>query len=408
MGNPEAGVPRRRWALVLRRLTLLALILLALTPLTLTVLATTPALALPAVPAKMQVAIAYTGNGLGELAPCGCANKPMGGLARRAQAWQDRQRQRNHPLLLDTGASLTVGDEGLRERPGEAAARGELLLQTMGYMGYAGVHVAAADLALGLEKLRSLAKRHQVPLLSSNLMRGGAPVFQATLIKQRGPLKIGVFGLSPQRPAGARWLKAAGLSVADPLATARQTVAQLRAQGCDLVVLLSQLPRAEAERLAQQVAGIDLVLGSSAMQMATELEELGQSLYADADQKGRSIAEVLLQVRGRRERFYAEQARGALAREHKAIGEQLAQLQQQLAAPGVPADRRSLLERQAAGKRAKLQRLTLELQAQALPADASTASLQVIGLEAGLADEPVVAEWLAAHHKKFPKRDAGG
>jgi 5'-nucleotidase len=365
------------------------------------------ALGLPAVPAKMQVAISYTGNGLGEIEPCGCANKPMGGLARRAQAWQDRQRMRNHPLLLDTGASLTVGEEGLAERPGEAVARGELLMQTMGYMGYAGVHVAAADLALGLERLRKLSKAQRVPLLSANLMQGAKPAFLPSLVKQRGPLKIGVFGLSPLKPAGARWLKAAGLTVADPTQAARQAVADLRGQGCDLVVLLSQLRRADAQKLVLQVAGIDLVLGSSAMEMATDLEEMGPALYADADQKGRSLAEVLVQVRGRRDRYYPGEKRGSLAREHKDLREQLAKLQQQLAAPSTPADKRAVLEKQLVAKRAKLQRLSLELQADALPADASTVTLSVIGLEVGLADEPGVAEWVAAYQKKFPKRDAG-
>lgn len=362
--------------------------------------------ALPAVPAKMQVAISYTGNGLGEIEPCGCANKPMGGLARRAQAWQDRQRSRNHPLLLDTGASLTVGDEGLPQRPGEALARGELLLQTMGYMGYAGVNVAAADLALGLERLRKLSKAERVPLLSANLMQGNKPAFLPSLVKQRGPLKVGVFGLSPQKPAGARWLKAAGLTVADPTQAARQVVADLRSQGCDLVVMLSQLPRAEAQKLVLQVAGIDLVLGSSAMEMATDLEEMGQALYADADQKGRSLAEVLLQVRGRRDRYYLGEHRSSLAREHKDLGDQVAKLQQQIAAPATPPAQRAQLERQLAGKRAKWQRLALELQQQQLPPDASTATLSVIGLEVGLADEPVVAEWVAAFQKRFPKRDA--
>ena len=66
-----------------------------------------------------------------------------------------------------------------------------------------------------------------------------------------------------------------------------------------------------------------------------------------------------------------------------------------------------MLEKQLVAKRAKLQRLSLELQADALPADASTVTLSVIGLEVGLADEPGVAEWVAAYQKKFPKRDAG-
>lgn len=363
------------------------------------------ALGLPSVPAKMQVAISYTGNGLGEIEPCGCANKPMGGLARRAQAWQDRQRTRHHPLLLDTGASLSVGEEGLAERPGEAVARGELLMQTMGYMGYAGVHVAAADLALGLERLRKLSKAQRVPLLSANLMQGAKPAFLPSLVKQRGPLKVGVFGLSPQKPSGARWLKAAGLTVADPTQAARQAVADLRGQGCDLVVLLSQLRRADAQKLVLQVAGIDLVLGSSAMEMATDLEEMGPALYADADQKGRSLAEVLVQVRGRRDRYYPGAKRGSLAREHKNLGDQLAKLQ--LAALSTPADKRAVLEKQLVAKRAKLQLLSLELQADVLPADASTVTLSVIGLEVGLADEPGVAEWVAAYQKKFPKRDAG-
>jgi 2',3'-cyclic-nucleotide 2'-phosphodiesterase (5'-nucleotidase family) len=385
---------------------------LVLAPL-LAIVLVTPAAALPPAAAKQQVTFAFTGNGLGEVDPCGCANKPMGGLARRAQTWQDRQRNRYAALLLDTGATLAPGADGLPERPGEGPARAALLMETMGYMGYTALHVAAVDISIGMDRLRKLGKQQRVPLLSTNLLLGGKPAFLPTLVKQAGPLKVGVLGLSPQNPPGAKYLKAAGLTVQDPTTAARKAVADLRGQGCTFVVLLSQLSRAEADKLARQVPGIDLVLGSSAMEMSSDLAELGPTLFADAYQKGRTLNEAVVHVRGKAPRFVAGDRRGGLQKEQKEVTAQVAALQRQLDAlrtqPAAKAQAaRPALEQQLAAKRAKLQRLTLDLDsAPPLAADANTVSLEVVGLEVGLPDDPEVASLVTAYHKKFPKLDGG-
>ncbi|MBN1447371.1 MAG: 5'-nucleotidase C-terminal domain-containing protein [Bacteroidetes bacterium] len=104
------------------------------------------------------------------------------------------------------------------------------------------------------------------PLLSANLDYSQDPehglqafVLENTII-ERGNLKIGIFGLTT--PSVQRDGTAAPIIVSKQTETiAAQQVASLKAQGCDVIILLSHLGSYEDQLVAGNAPGINLIVG---------------------------------------------------------------------------------------------------------------------------------------------------
>ncbi len=308
---------------------------------------------------------------------------------------------------------MTANPQAPTERPGEAEARAGVLLQAMAHMGYAGLNVGINDLAMGLEPLRKIARANKIPLVSANLYdKAGKPAFQRLLLEDAGVLKIGVFGLMTRTPPElGKFVIDQGLEIRDPVAEAKAAIKDLRAQGAEMIVLLSQLSRQEAELVMEKAPGITLVIGSSGQELSMQLTSMGQGFFVDAFSKGKYIGEVTAHVRGKKDRFYAARMRDSLTAERSDLAQQVQGLQAQLESanrPGDPlqltAETRKIMERQLASARAKLQGVTMQLDGQvAAPAEASTLDLTMTALGADLKDDVWVDAKVKKLQEKYPK-----
>lgn len=299
------------------------------------------------------------------------------------------------------------------ERPGEAEARAEVFLAAMQRMGYVGLNVGIQDLALGLEPLRKLAKVHKLPLLSANLVdKSGQPAFQRWLVRDERIIKVGLFGLMTQNPPElGRWVVDQGLVLREPVAEAQAVVRELKAQGCQLIVLLSQLNRQELEKLMDAVPEVTLALGTSQAELSTQLLPMGRGYFADAFTKGKYAGLVTVAVRDRKDQFVAARLREALQTQRVDLANQVQALQTQLDTanqPGAPlkldAQSRATMERQLATAKARLQSAVAQLdQQRPPPADASTIDLVMVALGEEIVCEPWVQAKVDKWREKFPK-----
>ncbi len=330
------------------------------------------------------------------------------------QWWLGRNKARPHTLLLEAGNLFISSAQMPTERPGEGVARAEVFLQVMHKMGYAAINVGIGELALGLEPLQRLAKQYKMPLLSANLLHQGKPVFAPTWVKDYGLVKVGVFGLITSTPPElGKWVANQGLNIADPVGSAKQAVAELRQQHCELIVLLSQLSRQEAQVVADQVPEITLILGSTGMEASTQLTAMGHGFFADAFTKGKYMGEILVSVRGDKTQFYAANLRSSLAAERADLASQVQGLQSQLETankPGGPLqltpETRQQMERQLAGVRAHLQRVSMELEGNIeTPTSASTVELTMGSLDNEIVDDAWADAKVKKLQEKFPKQN---
>jgi len=155
-------------------------------------------------------------------------------------------------LVLDTGDALRgggwLGD----------LSDGEVIIAGMNRMGYDAMALGPEDLELGPNKLDRRMGEADFPLLSANvvLTSTGALLAEPYTVLEVGDHRLAVLGLTrpPSEPL-------AGFEVLDP----REAVAQYMpevAKEADAVVVLTNLTYRAGLALAQDVAGIDLVIAA--------------------------------------------------------------------------------------------------------------------------------------------------
>lgn len=206
-----------------------------------------------------------------------CADRPDPSIGLEALSVTIR---RARAEALDAGAACLLLDngDGLQGTPlGDQAAAddagGHPLIRAFAALGYDAVGLGNHDFDFGLETLAGIVGQAPFPVVSSNLIRLGETGFwQRHCILERGfgdgrnlpPVRIGILSVLP--PQTMRWnaRQLAGKAIVeDSLVAARRQARQLRAAGCDLVLVLAHAglgdaaPGLGAENTAVAIAAID-------------------------------------------------------------------------------------------------------------------------------------------------------
>ncbi len=119
---------------------------------------------------KPDLVLAFTGQQMGYLLPCGCSRPQVGGLERRHNLFE-MMRAAGWPVIpVDLGdVPQTHGIAGLPNQ--QAVIKYRYSMMSMLKMGYAGVGLGEAEASLGLGPLLdSIINDKTPPLLSGNLM----------------------------------------------------------------------------------------------------------------------------------------------------------------------------------------------------------------------------------------------
>lgn len=185
---------------------------------------------------------------------------PQGGLARRASAIQQlRAQAQGSVLLLDSGNSLyTLGKPSATSDP----SQGALPVEAMNAMQYDAMALGEMDLAASSEVIRARFGEAAFPILSANVGPAGAlPNVQPFLLRSIDGRRVAIIGVTGPIPAARLQTLGISLSVEDALGAVRRTVEEVRSQA-EVIILLSNLPRTENLKLAQEVAGLDVVIGA--------------------------------------------------------------------------------------------------------------------------------------------------
>jgi 2',3'-cyclic-nucleotide 2'-phosphodiesterase (5'-nucleotidase family) len=229
-----------------------------LTALLVLVTATAPATKPAATPARPirqpdKLVVLSTSDVKGKTSPCGC-HIPKGGLSRRASFTDSVRADFGQVLVVDAGFFMPEHDEA----PYRDAGR--FMFDSMKRLRVDVIGVCEKDLRFGVDFLNENAKRTGLALTCANLVgrATGKPVFAPYRIRQIGTVKVGVFALmTDSLPAGPL---ATAMKVESPEVAARRVIAAMKQQGATVIVLLSQLGRIDAEDLASQTPGIDVIV----------------------------------------------------------------------------------------------------------------------------------------------------
>jgi len=179
-------------------------------------------------------------------------------------------------------------------------------MDAMKLLGTDAVGLGERDLRFGLAYLRGHVKRTGLPMVSANLhdKKTGKPVLTPYLVKKVGTVKVGVFSLVSDKvnlgPARD------SLKVAEPAATAKKMVGELKGKGATIVVLLSQLGKVESEDLVSAVDGIDAVMVGRDVPMLQKGRMIKNTVACYGGDQGQYICRTDLVLDGQRRQATGE------------------------------------------------------------------------------------------------------
>lgn len=203
-------------------------------------------------------------------------------------------------MLLDSG---NFSDNPTTDGDARTAA----LLKSMAHMGYQVVNVGERDIRLGYDEFMKRAAEMQFKFVSANVVdrKTGKAVFPSHVVVDaaspdgKSKVRVGVVGAVRFNPV---FLKAGpnggNMVIAEPLPAVRTEVAALKEQGIDVIVLLAALHMDDARRIAQEVPGINFVLGSYGGQVTEAEERVGDTLILYCGNRGQRIGEVRVTLEG--------------------------------------------------------------------------------------------------------------
>ncbi len=220
----------------------------------------------------------------------------MGGLDRLATLIGAIRTERPGKVLLLDGGDTWQGSYTSLQ------SRGADMVRVMNALGVDAM-TAHWEFTYGAKRVEELARQLKFPFLAGNVKEAtwGDAVFQPRAVFERGGLRIGVIGQAfPYTPIANPRYMIPDWSFGIEEEKLAANVAALRAEGVDLVVLLSHNGFDVDRKLAGRVKGIDVVLTGHTHDALPEPVVVGNTLLVAAGSHGKFLARLDLDVSGKR------------------------------------------------------------------------------------------------------------
>lgn len=238
--------------------------------------------------------ILFTNNNNGLVGPD--PGSGLGGLARRGTVI-DRERKRSPAcIVLDSGDFLPTSPDEARSRDVVAACA---------KMDYDAVGIGETEFVNGLGFLRGVVKEGKLPFLSSNVKICKGEDYCADLVPSHRIFKvegreIGVFSFMHQNTLGfapksrfkdGEWY----IKWVDHVPPLKGFLSTFKGK-VDLIVVLSHAGIDEDRRLAQEVEGIDVIVGGHSQTFLRAPEKVGNTVVVQAASDGRYVGKLVMKL----------------------------------------------------------------------------------------------------------------
>lgn len=205
----------------------------------------------------------------------------------------------NFRKTWDGGSSMPATIAAVKREFSGAAGRATLLLDggdiasykvpsfddvtadmlAMDAAGYDAMALGNHDVDFGVEKFAELSRRVKFPVLSASLVKksDGSYIFKPYVVRQAGPLKIGIIGLTSN--AVLKSLKpeeAAGITFMDTAEAFLKVLPEVK-KSCDAIILLSHLGIEDDRAMARAFPEIKLIVGAHSHTLVDRPEYVGKT-----------------------------------------------------------------------------------------------------------------------------------
>lgn len=139
-----------------------------------------------------------------------------------------------------------------------------------------------------------------LPVLCANVTFPGGSFLASRvvphIVREFGGVKVGVFGLSNYD--ALFYSPAVYAMLSDPLVAAAAQVAELRAEGCGVVICLSHLGKAGDVQGLTEIPGIDVIVGGHSHDALARPIVVGNKIMVQAGEFGKRLGELKISVSG--------------------------------------------------------------------------------------------------------------
>ena len=225
----------------------------------------------------------------------------IGGLDRMATLIKAIRAERPGKVLLLDGGDTWQGSYTSLQ------SKGADMVKVMNALGVDAM-TAHWEFTYGAERVQELIKQLKFPFLAGNVkdVTWGDPVFKPYSVTERGGLRVGVIGQAfPYTPVANPRYMIPDWSFGIEEDKLKANVAKVRAEGVDLVVLLSHNGFDVDRKLAARVPGIDVILTGHTHDALPDVTKVGSTLLVAAGSHGKFLARLDLEVSDKRIVNYA-------------------------------------------------------------------------------------------------------
>ena len=247
----------------------------------------------PATIRKSTLTILHTNDIHGHLEPWRgwegtLAGKTLGGLDRLATAIKEVRAETKNILLLDAGD--TLGDTLVADE-----TKGRAVLEVMNALEYDAMVIGNHEPDFTAEVLRERIAEARFPVLAANIVESttGKLFARPYLIREVAGIKVGVLGLAyPNTSLTTAKKNVAGLEFRDAPATVREFLPRMRAEGAELIIVLSHYGLGADKKLAESVPGIDVIVGGHSHNAMKDALVVGKTLIVQAGAHGQALGRL--------------------------------------------------------------------------------------------------------------------
>ncbi len=199
-----------------------------------------------------KMSLIYQGGRAAVTEPCGCQSTPYGGMDREHNAVQAIRSEDKAALFVDAGNGLAPDKMPAKVETYREKAR--LVVEMMNKNTVQAYSPGPFDLKLGVPFLKEMEKKASFPFINASLRNAqGEPLFTPSTVIDVQGLKVGIIGLSPEGK-GKDW------TAIDREQALKEALSQISGKA-HWIVVLSQLPSRENEKLAEKHAEVQIIVG---------------------------------------------------------------------------------------------------------------------------------------------------
>lgn len=192
---------------------------------------------------------------------------------------------------------LCAGDI-LQGTPMSLVFKGEPDIRAMNHMRFDAMVIGNHEFDYGQENLRRLMGLASFPIISANILAASTEKLAAVdyVVNSYGDLDVAVFGLTTdETPISTHPKNVRDLEFLPPIEIARELVPVLRGKA-DVVIALTHLGFEEDMRLAEEVPGIDVIVGGHSHTRLDSALVLGQTLICQAYEYGMYVGRADIKI----------------------------------------------------------------------------------------------------------------